>query len=73
MKLKCPDIPIDYMLPSTNLRKGYKALGSKMSHTDGQATCKADKGWLAMPKSSDDIADISQICKILKFIISHES
>ena len=76
MRLKCPDIPVDYTLHSTNPRKGYKKLASKMSYTDGQAACKADNGWLAMPKNSDDVADIRQIGKktvvILKFQISHD-
>ena len=33
-----------------------------MNHTEAQTACKADKAWLAMPKSSDDLADINQIC-----------
>ena len=68
-------IPVNYTLQPTNPRKGYKKLASKMSYTDGQAACKADNGWLAMPKSSEDVADINQICNItvviLKSKISH--
>ena len=40
-----------------------------MSYTDGQATCKADKGWLAMPKTSEDVADINQICNLIEVIM----
>ena len=40
-----------------------------MSYTDGKATCKADKGWLAMPKTSEDVADINQICNLIEVIM----
>ena len=32
-----------------------------MNHTEAQTACKADKAWLAMPKSTDDLADINQM------------
>ena len=33
-------------------------MGNTANSSDAQAMCKADKGWLAMPKTSDDMADI---------------
>ena len=58
------EMPNGYTLASSNSRKAYKKMtgGIKMNHTEAQTACKADKAWLAMPKSSDDLADINQIC-----------
>ena len=55
------DMPPGYTLASSNTRKAYKMIGS-FSYSDAQTACKADKSWLAMPKSSDDLADINQLC-----------
>ena len=54
-------MPPGYTLASSNTRKAYKMIGS-LNYSDAQTACKADKSWLAMPKSSDDMADIYQIC-----------
>ena len=53
-------MPTGYTLASSNTRKAYKMIGS-LSYTDAQTACKAEKSWLAMPKSSDDLADINQL------------
>ena len=55
------DMPPGYTLSSSNTRRAYKRIGS-LSYSDAQTACKADKSWLAMPKSSDDLADINQLC-----------
>ena len=55
------DMPPGYTLASSNTRKAYKMIAS-LSYSDAQTACKADKSWLAMPKSSDDLADINQLC-----------
>ena len=56
------EMPNGYTLASSNSRKAYKKITEKVNHTEAQTACKADKAWLAMPKSSDDMADINQIC-----------
>ena len=57
------EMPNGYMLASSTSRKAYKKMTTgQLNHTEAQNECKADKAWLAMPKSSDDLADINQIC-----------
>ena len=59
-------VPNGYTRAQNNSRKAYKKVNNFAKFIDAKDMCKADKAWLPMPKSSDDLANIDNISKIVK-------
>ena len=58
-------IPNGYTKAQNNTRKAYKKFHNA-NYTDAKSMCKADKAWLPMPKSSDDLANMYNSSKTVK-------
>ena len=59
-------VPNGYTRAQNNSRKAYKKVHNSAYFNDAKDMCKADKAWLPMPKSSDDLANIYKISKTVK-------
>ena len=59
-------VPNGYTRAQNNSRKAYKKVHNSANFNEAKDLCEADKAWLPMPKSTDDIANIENSSKRVK-------
>ena len=54
------NFPSNYTVAPSDATKAYRKGANEVKFSEAASFCKADRAWLVMPKSTDDIDDIAE-------------